>query len=102
MKPLPPLLNYLVRAVRRTYNSVELFELLLGRGDHAVVLSPEREAHISALDLEPEALPLLDAVDRKRSLPQILSSAEAESPEQYHLALALFYTLGEARIVELI
>jgi len=102
IKPLPSMLGYLISAARHAYEHEGLFVRMVGRGSHAVVLSRERESHIAALRLTPQAQELVAAIDGKRSLPQILRGAGAESAEDQHAALALFYTLSEARIVELI
>jgi hypothetical protein len=101
-KPLPPLLGYLLRGVRRSMDADSLFAALMGRGERAVVLTPEREAHLGALNLKPGEQRLVQTIDGSLSLPQLLGQAGLEHPVLQHHALALFYTLAETRIVELL
>jgi len=100
-KPLPSILGYLLSAARHAYTREGLYAKLSGRGANAVVISPDRESHVAALRPSPIEQRLIDSIDGRRSLPQLVLGAGASGPEEQHRALALLYTLAETRIAEL-
>lgn len=97
------LLAVLVRAVRRMMTLEELQVALQMRGQRAVVLAEGREAHIAALRLKDDELPVIQAIDGGSTLPKVLERADAESSlDALHKALSVLYVLGETRIAELL
>jgi hypothetical protein len=101
-KPLPSVLGYLLSAARHAYSREGLYAKLAGCGQRAVVLTSGREEHIAALRPTAVEQRVLETIDGRRSLPQLVLAAGAAGPEEQHRALALLYTLAETRIAELI
>ena len=98
---MPPLLGILVRAVRRALSTEELQNALYMKGLRMVVLAKGREPYLNALRLKTDEQAVVNAIDGKRSLPQIFNVV-VKNDELLHAALATIYVLSETHLIELV
>jgi hypothetical protein len=98
---MPPLLGILVRAVRRALGVEDLQNALYMKGLRMVVMAKGREPYLNALRLKTDEQAVVNAIDGKRSLPQIFNTV-AKNDELLHAALATIYVLAETHLIELV
>ncbi|MBN2359526.1 MAG: serine/threonine protein kinase [Deltaproteobacteria bacterium] len=99
---MPLLTGLLLRSVRGSM-SIEAFNAALrNRGENAIVLKPAASDLLKLFHLRPNDQAIVNVIDGRRGLLQLLQRLGAHATDQQHRVLSLIYVLAETRLAELL
>jgi hypothetical protein len=99
---MPLLTGLLLPGVRKSLSLEALNAALLDRGENAIVLKSAASDLLKLLRLRPYDEAVVDSIDGRRGLPQLLQRLGARAADDQHRVLSLIYVLAETRLAELL
>ena len=99
---MPALLSSLLPAVRHSFALSELEQRFGGVDDRAAFVTPRGASLLPALNLNERDRAIVETIDGKRGIAQILSTNRADSEAERLRVLSLLYVLTETNVVEMV